>query len=659
MKPFTHLLATVSVGLLACALHATADTNAGLRVMHVGNSHSHALRFLEPLAWATGHPQHRNGEINILGAPLRWNWDHPEQNKWQQTLDATNRWDAITLLAWADDDALYAPKFAEQALKGNPRCQVYIYTIWPDTYMNWEKPSPIRTESHTEKVAEAVAKAFPDAPKPRIIPSSLLLRELGHFADAGQLPGVANRFALFSDGGHLSEPGMYAVAALVGAMLYGESPLEYPASYARTGSNGKPIQGWYENLDLAPATAAVIKRAVWEILQTYPPAGMSKNLVIADRHLPPAVAEEPLRVELRALNATGPCTWTLTDGKLPAGLQLSAEGVLSGKTASSGRFPVSVRVSDGKSSHERSLVVQVSPGQPPAIRAANLQSLPLDEYLFQELKAEGGVTPLRWDLAEGRLPYGVGLSEAGILLGTPGEPGQFQFTARVTDSHPSGARSATRRFTWTVAPATPEAMLVKKVSLEGRKGDPIAVDGRLEEPFWEVDTPIAKPVQGSPTKKTCFGAVWAGRNKGLGEGLWVAVKVVDGPAGKTAHDAVHLFLDGRHNREKIYNADDLHVIFRRSSQKAEFVRSHTPWWFLQSAVAETTDGYIVEIKIGNAFFLGKGIPVPFNTKAVYGFDLAVDEGASQLSQQVWRGTARNAEDTSRFGSIVLVAPPAQ
>ena len=76
------------------------DKADGVRVVHVGNSHSHALRFLEPLAWAAGHKKHKDGEINILGAPLRWNWDHPEQNKWPQTLAAGQSWDAITLLCW-------------------------------------------------------------------------------------------------------------------------------------------------------------------------------------------------------------------------------------------------------------------------------------------------------------------------------------------------------------------------------------------------------------------------------------------------------------------------------------------------------------------------------------------------------------------------------
>jgi len=80
------------------------DKGDGLWVMHVGNSHSHALRFLEPLAWAVRHRKHKDGDVNILGAPLRWNWDHPEQNKWSEKLGADKSWDAITLLAWADDD---------------------------------------------------------------------------------------------------------------------------------------------------------------------------------------------------------------------------------------------------------------------------------------------------------------------------------------------------------------------------------------------------------------------------------------------------------------------------------------------------------------------------------------------------------------------------
>jgi hypothetical protein len=64
------------------------------------------------------------------------------------------------------------------------------------------------------------------------------------------------------------------------------------------------------------------------------------------------------------------------------------------------------------------------------------------------------------------------------------------------------------------------------------------------------------------------------------------------------------------------------------------------------------------MKIGSAYFLGKGIQIPFGAKGVYGFDLAVDEGATSVSRQTWRGNERLDEDTSSFGSIVLTEEPA-
>ncbi len=650
-------IAALALGWLAPtqAAERPPDRGDGLRVVHVGNSHSHALRFLEPLAWAVGHARHKDGEINILGAPLRWNWDHPEQNRWPKTLDPATPWDAITLLCWAGDDEVYAPKFAAEAFKGNPRCQVFLYTIWPDTYMDWENPSPIRTEAHTEKVAAALEKAFPDKPKPRVIPSSLLIRELGRMADAGRLPGVANRYVLFSDGGHLSEVGMYAVAVLVNAMLYNESPLAYPSCFGRKDARGNLVRGWYESLEIADETARVIRQTAWDVLLTYPPAGMARELAVADRHLPPAISGRPYEVRLRALNAQGSCVWSVSGGKLPEGLTLAGEGVISGKAAANGDFPFRLKVADGKGSTEREVTLRVSEDRAPVVGEMTLKPAALDDYCFVPLKAQGGVGTLKWAVAGGKLPFGIQLSEGGVLLGTPGEPGEFGFTIRATDSHPDGGRSATRAFTWAIGPASPQTLRVRSVRLpaDTKASAAIKIDGKLEEAFRSLDQPIARRVAGNPTAKAQFDAFWLDDGKGRGEGLYIAVRVTDGPGGRTSRDAVHLFLDGRHNREVVYNADDLHVVIPRRG-RPEFLRSHTPWWFTEIAVAEVPGGYVAEVRLGPANFQGKGIAVPFGARAVYGFDIAVDEGDTELSQQVWRGTARNAEDTSGFGSIVLI-----
>jgi hypothetical protein len=100
LKTLGILIAIFSLLLFpqaARAGEASAGRTTGLRVVHVGNSHSHALRFLEPLAWAVGHAGHKDGEINILGSPLRWNWDQGPgaEAKNQQTADKTRRLDDI------------------------------------------------------------------------------------------------------------------------------------------------------------------------------------------------------------------------------------------------------------------------------------------------------------------------------------------------------------------------------------------------------------------------------------------------------------------------------------------------------------------------------------------------------------------------------------
>lgn len=63
------------------------------------------------------------------------------------------------------------------------------------------------------------------------------------------------------------------------------------------------------------------------------------------------------------------------------------------------------------------------------------------------LSAQGGVPRHQWSLASGALPAGLGLSDDGLISGTPTATGAFGFTARVTDQI---GQSATRAFTLTV-----------------------------------------------------------------------------------------------------------------------------------------------------------------------------------------------------------------
>jgi hypothetical protein len=306
-------------------------------------------------------------------------------------------------------------------------------------------------------------------------------------------------------------------------------------------------------------------------------------------------------------------------------------------------------VADGDRRFEKAFALLVSEDRPPAIADADLPRKALDEFFFRELKAAGGVGHLTWTRVDGRLPHGVTLTRPGILVGTPGEAGDFNFRVRVADSHPAGPRTAEKGLVWTTGPATPDALLVKKTA------EAITLDGKLDEPCWALDQKIQKKVCGQPGKSAVFAAVWVGESKGAKGCLYVAVRVTDGPAGKTPKDAVEVFLDALHNREVVYNADDTHFIVTRDG-KSRSVKGK-PNWFFKTAAAEIEGGYILEMALPTNYWHGEGSWVDFGAKAVYGFDLAVDEGGKDLGQQVWRGSERNADDTSGFGSIVLTDTP--
>ena len=567
MKSHQLFCCTLALLCLLCGRLSLADgAPAGMNVVTVGNSHSGSIHLVEPLATLAGHAGYKEGFITILGASLNWNWDHGAQNKWPDLLAATNKWDAIILLSWDSGDNVYAPKFAGEVYKGNPQAQVLIYTIWPDANMSFENPPPIRTEAHSEEVAAAVAAAYPQAPKPRVIPSSELIRELGLLADHGELPGVANRFALFSDGGHLSHFGLYAVSVMVCAMLYDESPQGYPCDVYNTDAAGHPTRD-VVSADTVPAEyAAVTQRTVWDILQSYPPAGMKPAPAIANRWLLPAIAGQQYKTELTALHAAAPCVWSMEKGTLPKGLTLTANGVISGQSTQMGHYPITIKVQMGPVSLERPLTLDVCADAPSSIPEQPLPAVSLDSYVFQSLRAAGGVGVLSWSLSGGALPYGIMLSPVGLLYGTPGEAGTFTFKVKVADNNPTGAHAVEKDFTWSIGPASPDALAVPYVikrdirTAESKKIPEtsfINIDGKLAEPFWHLDQTIAKKTQGTPTKTAFFSAVWTascypyGPRPGWseitdplgtkayleGNDLVLAIKVLDGANGKTRKTA--------------------------------------------------------------------------------------------------------------------------
>ncbi len=146
----------------------------------------------------------------------------------------------------------------------------------------------------------------------------------------------------------------------------------------------------------------------------------------------------------------GAYTWTVTQGALPPGLQLSALGtpstVISGITTTEGTYDFTISVDDGAGgTASQAYTVVVANLQ---IVTANLPAGTAGQPYLAAIAAQGGATPYTWAVTQGALPPGLSIVPDGspdtTLSGTPARGGAFSFRMQVTDAM---GNSATRDFT--------------------------------------------------------------------------------------------------------------------------------------------------------------------------------------------------------------------
>ena len=169
-------------------------------------------------------------------------------------------------------------------------------------------------------------------------------------------------------------------------------------------------------------------------------AGLSITTASA---LPQGEVTAPYSQTLAASGGTNTgFSWTVTAGSLPAGLTLSAGGVISGTPTTAGPSNFTVQVTDsgsGKASQAFTLNIITGPG----IITTSLPSGPAEVSYSQTLTASGGTgLGFTWSVTHGLLPPGLGLSLNGAISGLPSITGSFPFTVTVTDSVGGSASKA-------------------------------------------------------------------------------------------------------------------------------------------------------------------------------------------------------------------------
>lgn len=165
--------------------------------------------------------------------------------------------------------------------------------------------------------------------------------------------------------------------------------------------------------------------------------------ITIDPVIPPGVVGQPYTYTLMASGGTAPYVHSLATGSLPAGLSLTAAGLLSGTPQNAGVFSISIRSVDATTTVALSpaLLLQINNGSGAtsgalAITTANLpQGSPNVAYSFN-LGAQGGRAPYSWDIVpgSGSLPAGLSLTAEGTISGTATSGGVFPFQLRVTDA---------------------------------------------------------------------------------------------------------------------------------------------------------------------------------------------------------------------------------
>ncbi len=138
---------------------------------------------------------------------------------------------------------------------------------------------------------------------------------------------------------------------------------------------------------------------------------------------------------LSATGGTTPYTWTIASGTLPAGLTLSASGVISGTPTTSGAVSFTVKVTDSTSATATQLLTVTVSNAAMSVTTATLANGTVGATYSQTLSATGGATPYIWTVSAGTLPAGLTLSTGGVISGVPTTVGTKALTFKVTDSN--------------------------------------------------------------------------------------------------------------------------------------------------------------------------------------------------------------------------------
>jgi hypothetical protein len=182
---------------------------------------------------------------------------------------------------------------------------------------------------------------------------------------------------------------------------------------------------WVKVTNIANTTGAFSTEATVTVVAPVAPT------IITASPLPTGLLGSSYSVNLAAVGGTAPYTWTVSNGTLPDGLSLSADGVLSGMPTATGTSNFTVQVEDDNAVTDTEVYSLTISDL--AIGTTSLPTAVKGLAFVHQLIGSGGGSSHTWTVSAGALPAGINLS-AGVLSGNPSGSGSFVFTVRLADA---------------------------------------------------------------------------------------------------------------------------------------------------------------------------------------------------------------------------------
>lgn len=224
-----------------------------LEILLIG--HSLVGTTMPPMLDTVIQARHGTGQVQaqvINGAPLRFNWDHPES---AQGVDAraalaqgghgtvvmTEAIPLVNHTTWNDTHG-YATLWYDLAISANPQAQVFLYETWHDlrsgtgaevewddnAHIPWRERLDLDLPQWQGIVDHVNDRRAPGDPAMRLLPAGQAMARLHDEIAAGTVPGLDGIEDVFHDTIHPNDIGSYFVVMVKYAAITGESPVGLP-----------------------------------------------------------------------------------------------------------------------------------------------------------------------------------------------------------------------------------------------------------------------------------------------------------------------------------------------------------------------------------------------------------------------------------------------